>query len=108
METIGTRVYTIDHDGHARGIEIVTPKRIYALPWSHYFRAEGDNSEIVARFSTDDVTIKGSRLAVLLKEFAQQRLTAIRQLPRAERMELSKEGPDIDEIIVEPASDRES
>ena len=103
IETKGVKVYTIDHDGRARGIEIVTPKRTYALPYNHFLRADGDNSEIVARFSTDNVTIIGSRLAGLVKEFAQQRITALRQLTRAERMELSKEGPDIDEIRVTPA-----
>jgi hypothetical protein len=106
IETKGVKVYTIDHDGRARGLEIVTPKRIYALPWNHYLRAEGDNSEIVAMFSTDKVTIIGSHLAVLMKEFAQQRITALRQLTRAERMELSKEGPDIDEIRVTPAREK--
>ncbi len=108
IENKGVRVYTIDHDGLARGLEIVTPKRIYALPWNHYLRAEGDNSEIVAVFSTDKVTITGCRLGVLMKEFAQQRITALRQLPRAERMELSKEGPDIEEIRVTPAREDSS
>jgi hypothetical protein len=106
VETKGGKVYTIDHDGRARGIEIVTPKRVYALPYNHFLRAEGDNSEIVALFSTDEVTIIGSHLEVLIKEFAQQRITALRQLTRAERMELSKEGPDIEEIRVTPARKR--
>jgi hypothetical protein len=108
IETKGVKVYSIDHDGRGRGIEIVTPKRIYALPYNHFLRAEGGNDEIVALFSTDRVTITGSRLAVLIKEFAQQRITALRQLTRAERMELStsKEGPDIDEIRVTPAREK--
>lgn len=38
-------------------------------------------------------TITGSQLAPLLSEFAKQRISALRKLARAERMELSKEEP---------------
>lgn len=107
MENKGTKVYEIDHEGHIRGLEIVTPKRIYALPWGHFLKAEGDNSEIVAEFSTDTVTITGSQLIPLLQEFAKQRISALRQLGRAERMELSQEGPQIDAITVVKAKRKE-
>ena len=100
VENKGLKVYEIDREGHVRGLEIVTPKRHYALSWVHFLRAEGDNSEIIATFSTDIVTVTGSELVPLLQEFAKQRISALRQLGRAERMELSKEGPQIDTITV--------
>ena len=107
VENKGTKVYEIDHEGYVKGLEVVTPKRIYALPWGHFLKAEGDNAEIVAEFSTDTVTITGSQLVPLLQEFAKQRVSAVRQLGRAERMELSKEGPQIDTITVVKAKRKE-
>jgi hypothetical protein len=60
-------------------------KRTFVLPWSQFLYAEGGNEEIRLAFSTHDVVVTGSRLALLLEDLSARRLSRLQEVGRADR-----------------------
>lgn len=86
-------------------LEVVLHKQTYILPWSQFLYAAGADDQMRAVFTTHDVLVVGSGLAVLLSAFATQQLARLREPARTDRFS-SPDGPRITALsvkVVNPA-----
>ena len=88
-----------DPTSHSAGLQIQLFTKTYVFPWSQFLFAEGDSGEIRMAFSTHDVTITGVRLDMLLEKITVQKISNLREAPRAESMGQNS-GLNITNIVV--------
>jgi hypothetical protein len=91
--------WEVEGDGRAYGLNAIMLQREYVLPWSQFLYAEGTNEEVQAFFSTHDVVIRGTELTSLLRDFAAQRVTILREPARVDKF-IGGSGPRIMELEV--------
>jgi hypothetical protein len=94
------KAWAVTGEERAAALEVVLLKRTYVLPWTQFLYAEGGADEVRLVFAAHDVIVRGSGLDSLLAEVAGQRLTAIREPFRSDRL-LVTERRFIREIVVQ-------
>jgi hypothetical protein len=78
--------WRVDRARRVSGLQVVSFKRTYVLPWTQFLYAEGAADEMRALFSLHDV-VNGYGLDRLLADFAAQAVTELRQPTRAEKFQ---------------------
>jgi hypothetical protein len=79
-----------------------------SFPYSSFQWCTGNESEVVVKFTTHLVTIKGKRLELLPDYFGWQQVRRVRQMGRADGLVSETgeaAGPIVSEIRIEPAEE---
>ena len=78
MASADEKPWAVDTTSRVYGLQVISLKRVYVLPWSQFLYAEGTSEEVQAFFSTHEcVMVQGSGLDSLLADFASQQITGI-------------------------------
>jgi len=91
------RPWAVSADSHNASLQIDLVKQTVVLPWSQFLFAEGDDTQVRLTFSTHEVAVTGSGLALLLSDLREERVLLLTEPGRAGRF-ITESGPRITSV----------
>ena len=94
-----SRAWRIAENGRATALVVQLRQRVYVLPWSLFFYAEGTDAEVKAQFHTHAVLVQGAGLTSLLSDVAGQFVSQLVEPDRTAKFSQST-GPQLTALSV--------